>query len=221
MTLPFRFYLITDRLHTRGQPGDWLPKLAQAGLRAVQVREKDLAPAALYTLAAQWRDAVAAQPGGAQATGAQATGAALAFYLNDRADLALSLGFAGVLLREDSLPLARHAPLLRERLRFGVSCHSLEAVLAAEQAGAAFATFGPVYETASKAAYGAPVGLGPLARAAARSPLPLLALGGVTPERVAACLGAGAWGVAAISAVWDADDPVAALGKFGAALGGL
>jgi thiamine-phosphate pyrophosphorylase len=216
VTLPFRFYLITDRLHTRGQPGDWLPKLAQAGLRAVQVREKDLAPAALYSLAAQWRDAVAAQ-----ACGAQATGVALEFYLNDNADLALSLGFAGVHLREDSLPLARHEPLLRQRLRFGVSCHSLEAVLAAEQAGAAFATFGPVYETASKAAYGAPVGLGPLERAAARAALPLLALGGVTPERVGACLAAGAWGVAAISAVWDADDPVAALGKFGAALGGL
>jgi thiamine monophosphate synthase len=43
----------------------------------------------------------------------------------------------------------------------------------------------------------------------------------VTPERVQACLAAGAWGVAAISAVWDADDPVAALGRFGAALGGL
>jgi thiamine-phosphate pyrophosphorylase len=211
VTLPFRFYLITDRLHTRGQPGDWLPKLAQAGLRAVQVREKDAAPAALCALVAEWRDAVAAQ----------APASSLEFYLNDRADLALSLGFAGVHLREDSLPLERHAPLLRERLRFGVSCHSAEGVRSAAQAGAAFATFGPVFETASKAAYGAPVGLKGLEHAARASTLPLLALGGVTPERASACLAAGAWGVAAISAVWDADDPVAALGRFGAALGGL
>ncbi|MFI5400571.1 MAG: thiamine phosphate synthase [SAR324 cluster bacterium] len=216
MTLPFRFYLITGRLQGRHEPGAWLPRLAQAGLRAVQVREKDLAPGALFALAARWRDAVQAQ----------APAAGLQFFLNDRADLALSLGFAGVHLREDSLPLARHAPLLRERLRFGVSCHSVEGVLAAEQAGATFATFGPVYETASKAAYGAPVGARLLEQAAralhiSGSRLPLLALGGVTPERVKACREAGAWGVAAISAVWDAEDPVAALGRFAEELGGL
>ena len=216
MTLPFRFYLITDRLHGRHEPGAWLPRLAQAGLRAVQVRERDLAPGALFSLAAQWRDAVQAQ----------APGAGLRFFLNDRADLALSLGFAGVQLREDSLPLALHAAALRERLSFGVSCHSVQGVLGAGQAGAAFATFGPVYETASKAAYGPPVGTRLLEQAAraldsAGSRLPLLALGGVTPERVKACREAGAWGVAAISAVWDAEDPLAALGRFAEELGGL
>jgi len=209
--LSFRFYLITDRLHTRGQPEVLLPRLATAGLRAVQVREKDLAPAALFRMATDWREAVRLQ----------APDAPLAFYLNDRADLALSLGFAGVHLREDSAPLAHASPLLRERLRFGVSCHSVEGVLAAERAGAAFATFGPVFETASKSAYGAPVGLTALAEAASCSNLPLLALGGVTPTRVKQCLEAGAWGVAAISAIWDAEDPVAALGEFGSALGGL
>ncbi len=209
--LPFRFYLITDRLHGRHAPGELLPRLATAGLRAVQVREKDLAPAALFAFAAGLRDAVAGRPDAAP----------LQFFLNDRADLALSLGFAGVHLREDSLPLERHAPLLRERLRFGVSCHSLAGVRAAEEAGAAFATFGPVFETASKAGYGQPVGLKLLEQAAAGSRLPLLALGGVTPERVRACREAGAWGVSAISAIWDAGDPLAALAAFGEALGGL
>lgn len=206
--LPFRFYLITDRLRSRHQPEAWLPRLAAAGLRAVQVREKDLGPAQLAAYAQKLRDAAVA--------GSTAT---LEFYLNDRADLALSLGFAGVHLREDSLPLASHAPLLRERLRFGVSCHGVAAVLAAEAEGAAFATFGPIYETASKAAYGPPVGLTLLEQAAARSKLPLLALGGVTPARARACRDAGAWGVAAISAIWDAEDPVAALHAFGEALG--
>lgn len=209
--LPFRFYLITDRLHTRHTPEAWLPKLAAAGLRAVQVREKDLAPAALADYAARLRDSVAS------------TSAAwsLDLYLNDRADLALSLGLAGVHLREDSLPLARHAAILRERLRFGVSCHTVAGVLAAEAAGAAFATLGPVYETASKARYGAPTGVKLIEQAAVKSQLPLFALGGVTPERTRECREAGTWGVAAISAVWDAEDPLAALDAFRRELDGL
>jgi len=208
--LPFRFYLITDRLHTRGQPEQWLPRLAAAGLRAVQIREKDLTPAALYEYASALHRAVT--------SGASSTPD---FYLNDRSDIALSLGFAGVHLREDSLPLTQHAPFLRQHLLFGVSCHSVEGVLAAERAGAAFATFGPVYETDSKTAYGPPVGLKLLEQAAGKSKLPLLALGGVTPHRVRECLEVGAAGVAAISAIWDVEEPLVALEEFRDALGGL
>lgn len=207
--LPFRFYLITDRRNARHDARHWLPRLAAAGLRALQVREKDLSPADCFAYGQALRDALGgAHPG-------------FAFYLNDRADMALSLGFTGVHLREDSVPLASHAPLLRERLRFGVSTHALEGVLRAEAAGAQFATFGPVYETPSKAGYGPPVGLGALEQAASRARLPLIALGGVTPERARECLAAGAWGVAAISAVWNAADPLAALGAFREALGTL
>lgn len=207
--LPFRFYLITDRLNTRGDPLLLLPQLAAAGLRAAQVREKDLAPAALHAYGRELREALGE------------AGAGLRLFLNDRADLALSLGFAGVQLREESLALADHAPALRAALSFGVSTHSVDGVRAAEEAGADFATFGPVYHTASKAAHGAPVGLKALEQAAAANGLPLLALGGVTPERARECIEAGAHGVAAISAVWDAERPLAALAAFADALGGL
>lgn len=207
--LPFRFYLITDRLHTRGDPTALLPALAGAGLRALQVREKDLAPRALFA----WCRGLQA--------GLGEGGAGLQLYLNDRADLALSLGFAGVHLREESLPLADHAAALRHGLRFGISTHSLEGVLEAEAAGADFVVFGPVFATGSKAAYGEPLGMEALKEAAARTALPVLALGGVTPERARACREAGAHGAAAISAVWDAPDPLKALAAFGEALGGL
>jgi thiamine-phosphate pyrophosphorylase len=206
---PFRFYLISDRRNARHDARVWLPRLVDAGLRALQVREKDLSPAECFAYARELRDALGE------------THPDFAFFLNDRADLALSLAFAGVHLREDSLPLEAHAPTLRQRLRFGVSTHTLEGVTRAEAAGADFATFGPVYDTASKAAYGAPVGLKALERAAAHTKLPLIALGGVTPQRVAECLAAGAAGVSAISAIWNADDPVAALREFQEALGGL
>ncbi len=220
---PFRFYLITDRLHTAGDPLALLPGLAAAGLRALQVREKDLAPAALYDFCRAAQEALgkAQQAAKGEAQGGTKGEAGVELYLNDRADLALSLGFSGVHLREDSLSLGAHAQPLRAALRFGVSTHSVEGVLAAQAAGAHFATFGPVYATASKTAYGEPVGLKALERAAAASPLPLLALGGVTPERTRECLDAGAYGVAAISAIWDAPQPAAALRSFADALGGL
>lgn len=207
--LPFRFYLITDRLGPAGDPLPLLPALAAGGLRALQVREKDLSPAQLHAYGRRVRDALGE------------AGAGVAVFLNDRADLAMSLGLAGAHLREDSLPLADQPQVFRRALRFGVSTHTLDGVLAAEAAEADFATFGPVYPTASKAAWGDPVGLEGLRQAAANSRLPLLALGGVTPERVAECIAAGAHGVAAISAVWAAPEPVAALAAFREALGEL
>ncbi len=207
--LPFRFYPITGRLQGRHDPVEWLPRLAGAGLRALQVREKDMPPSGLYGYCRVLQERLGEG------------GAAFSLFLNDRADLALSLGFAGVHLREESLPLAAHAPALRAGLSFGVSTHSLEGVRAAQAAGADFATFGPVYATGSKGDYGEPVGLGQLERAAAATGLPLLALGGVTPERAGECIAAGAHGVAAISALWDAPEPLAALAAFGEALGGL
>jgi thiamine-phosphate pyrophosphorylase len=205
---PFRFYLITDRRNVRHDAADWLPRLAAAGLRALQIREKDLAP---RKLAEHCRRLTEALP----------KFGAPRLYLNDRADLALALGFTGVHLREDSLPLTQQPAMLRQRLRFGVSTHNVAGVVAAFEADAEFATFGPVFETASKSGYGDPVGLDALAAAAQATPLPLFALGGVTPERVRECLAAGAAGVAAIGAIWNADDPVQALGRFRDALGGL
>lgn len=205
----FRFYAITDHAHALHKPPDVIAALAEAGLRAVQVREKRLSPVARANYAARLLAAL----GGAREH--------LWLFMNDRADLALSLGLDGVHLRTDSLPLERQAPALRRALLYGVSTHSLAGVQAAEAAGADFVTFGPVYDTPSKAPFGEPVGLPALERAARSTRLPVFALGGVTPARTRACLEAGAWGVAAISALWNAARPVDALQAFHDALGTL
>lgn len=206
--LSFRFYLISDRLHGLHDPVALLPELIDAGLRAMQVREKDLSPAELDDFCRNLLAAVARNGHGAPR-----------FFLNDRADIALSLGFAGVHLRQDSLPLYRQAPWLRNALMWGVSTHTLEGVLGAEAAEADFVTFGPVFPTPSHPeAEG--VGLDGLAEVAAHTHLPVFALGGVTPERVPACLEAGAHGVAAISPIWRAEDPLAVLAAYREALGG-
>ncbi len=123
-------------------------------------------------------------------------------------------------LREDSLPVFRQAPWLRNALMFGVSTHTLEGVLGAEAGGADFVTFGPVFGTGSHPEQQL-VGLDALREVTRHVRIPVFALGGVTPERVPEVLEAGAWGVAAISALWQAPDPVAALHAFKQVLGHL
>jgi len=81
-------------------------------------------------------------------------------------------------------------------------------------------TFGPVYDTPSKRAYGPPLGVGALREVSREMDgFPIIALGGVTLARVAECLDAGARGIAVIGAVWDAPDPVGAWHAFAEALG--
>ena len=205
----FKFYLITDHAGARHKPPDVLPELVRAGLRALQVREKALSPLAQAEYATRLLAALGGRREG------------LWLFLNDRADLALSLGLDGVHLRNDSLPLERHADVLRHALLYGVSTHSLAGVRAAEAAGADFVTFGPIYDTPSKSGYGEPVGPAALERVASATRVPIFALGGVTPERARECLAAGAHGVSAVSAVWNAPRPVEALHAFREALGEL
>jgi thiamine-phosphate pyrophosphorylase len=198
-----RLYLVTDRRATAGRP---LVEVVRAALGAVpaaargaiavQLREKDLEGGALFALARELRDVTAA------------AGAAL--YVNDRVDVALAAGADGVHLGGRSLAPAEVARLA-PRLGIAVSTHARhELDAAARVGGVRFAVFGPVWDTPSKRPYGSPVGTSALADAA-RGPLPVLALGGVTPERAADAVAAGAFGVACVRAVLAAPDPGVAL----------
>jgi thiamine-phosphate pyrophosphorylase len=197
-----RLYLVTDRRATAGRP---LVEVVRAALAAapaaarstiaVQLREKDLEGRALLELARALREVT------------RAAGAAL--YINDRIDVALAADADGVHLGGRSLAAAE-AARIAPRLAIAVSTHARAEVEAAARAGARFAVFGPVWHTPSKRPLGAPVGLDALREAAAVD-LPLLALGGVTPENAASCAAAGAAGVACIRAILQADDPGAAL----------
>jgi thiamine-phosphate pyrophosphorylase len=131
--------------------------------------------------------------------------------INDRLDVALATQAGGVHLGEQSLPpqeARRLANSLQREKDFliGASCHSLEAAQAAERGGADYLFFGPVFATPSKAAYGAPQGLERLAEVCRAVRLPVLAIGGITLENAAACVSAGASGIAAIRLFQDAPD---------------
>lgn len=192
--IDFSLYLITDRKQLPG--GDLCDAVDGAllgGVRAVQLREKDLSSRELYELALRLREITSRH------------GARL--FINDRLDIALAAGADGVHLGESSLPVGRVRGIAGDRLLIGVSCHSLEGALAAQEGGADFITFSPVFFTPSKACYGEPVGIERLAEACRRLRIPVFALGGIKPENVPAVLSRGAHGVALISAILAAGDP--------------
>jgi thiamine-phosphate pyrophosphorylase len=186
MALP-EVHLVTDRRLVASLPARLEAALAgiPAGRVAVHLREKDLGGAALLALA---RELLAV---------CRARGARL--LVNDRLDVAQAAGADGVHLPAAGIPPAEARRLLGPSALVGVSCHSAEEVARARDAGADFATFSPIWDTPSKRAFGAPVGLAALAEAS-RLGLPLVALGGVEPGNAAQAAGAGARGVAAIRA---------------------
>jgi thiamine-phosphate pyrophosphorylase len=188
MALPRMFCLVssTDDLSL-------LSELAEVGVEGFQVRDKDVTTRELVELTRVVQAAV--RPAGAMVV------------VDDRLDVALATGADGVHLGADDLPVelaTRAAP----HLVVGATCRDRAAVERAAAAGAAYAGFGPVFATSSKA--GLPDPLGPGAVAAARGVLPLVAIGGISAGRVAPVLDAGAHGVAVLGAIWREPDPVSA-----------
>lgn len=137
--------------------------------------------------------------------------------VNDRADVALAAGAAGVQLTGVSLSaetIRRHFP---PNFIVGVSAHTLEDVENAQKAAADFATFSPIFPTASKEKYGAPQGLEKLREVCERvKDFPVVALGGIDKDNFQSVLENGARGFAAIRFLNDAEN----LRKLAAQLGG-
>lgn len=196
-TIDFSLYLISDRHQTGGRPLPWVVRQAlEGGVRALQLREKDLSGAELFALAAELRRIT------------REYGARL--IINDRLDIALAVEADGVHLGKDGLPVAEARRLLGPQRLIGYSAHAVDEAVRAEADGADFVTFGPVYYTPSKAAYGEPVGPEALRAAAATLAIPVFALGGIKRDNIAAVMAAGAGGIALISAIMAVPDPRAA-----------
>ena len=161
---------------------DVIARNLAAGVEWIQIRDKDLSARALFELVS----AAMKLPNPHTAK----------VIVNTRADVALACGAAGV-----HLPSGSPAPRFWRRPGFlvGVSCHFVDEVRRAEAEGADYAVFGPVFAPLSKSSDLQPRGLEELAQAAAAVRIPVLALGGITAENSAACISAGAAGVAGIS----------------------
>jgi thiamine-phosphate pyrophosphorylase len=159
-----------------------------AGVDWVQVRERNMPARELLALA---RAAINESEGRTR------------ILINDRLDVALAAGAAGVHLGGASVPArevirwcrAGNAPA---EFLIGVSCHSIEDVQKAEAAGASYVFFGPVFETPSKKRFGPPQGVTKLAEACRAARIPAIAIGAVNEGNAAECMRAGAAGIAAI-----------------------
>ena len=161
------------------------------GVKALQLREKDLPNSELIKLGVQLRKLT--------------SNYRAKLIINSRADIAKKIGADGVHLPESSVSLNKIKASF-PRLILGVSTHSLEGAHLAEKQGADYITFSPIYETPSKASYGPPQGLDSLRQITQAVNLPVLALGGITLDRVPECLEQGAFGVALISDIWDSSN---------------
>ncbi|HET7890215.1 MAG TPA: thiamine phosphate synthase [Candidatus Sulfotelmatobacter sp.] len=205
-------YYITDRIAFPGDQASRRRRLlekireaARAGVDYIQLREKDLSPRELESLAWDAMGAIRESPN------------RTALLINSRTDVALAVGAGGVHLRSNDIlpedirtiwkesrtavcgaatPARQNSP--RDPV-IGVSCHSPQEVVEAA-AAASFAVFAPVFEKKDAVASG----LG-LLREACRANIPVLALGGITLANARSCLAAGAAGIAAIRLFQDND----------------
>lgn len=193
-SVDFDLYVVTDRRQTNGRELAWvLEQALDGGVKAIQLREKDLGGRDLFKLA----DAVRKLTG--------RYGARL--VINDRIDVALAVDADGVHLGKASMPTATARQLLGPDRLIGASVHALAEAQQAEHAGADFIVFGPVYFTPSKAPYGAPQGLAPLRQVVEKTSRPVYAIGGVKLENIEEVMTTGARGIALISAIVSAREP--------------
>lgn len=207
MSLTLDTYLITQENLSAGRRTETIVDAALAGgVDVVQVREKHRTARTRLEIAETLRGPTAE--------------ADVPLIINDRLDIALAVDADGVHLGDDDLPVAVARAQLGEDAIIGRSVSTVEAAEAAERAGADYLGVGAVYTTSSKDVDDDEngIGLDVVTHIADAVDIPLVGIGGVTPERTPDVVEAGADGVAVITAITEAADPERATQKLGEAV---
>lgn len=174
----------------------------KGGVEAVQVREQDLSAAELLALVRELKEVTAGRA---------------ALLVNDRVDVALAVGTEGVHLPGRGLPVGEARRILGGGAVIGRSVHSVREALAAEEEGADYVIFGPVFETPFKLTFGPPQGVTTLRELTAAVQIPVLAIGGMDPERAGEMKAAGAGGIAVLSFLLEHPAPAEGAARLMAA----
>ena len=203
--IDWTFYLVADSAFRRGR--DFLRALeeaAEGGATVVQIRGKNIGAGELFTLASAAVSLL--EPHG------------IPVIVNDRADIARACGAGGVHLGRDDLPIEAARKILGSGSVIGLSVNTVEEAQEAERLGADYIGLGPVYATTTKDTPLPVLGPEGVARVKAAVGIPVVAIGGLNAENVAAIMKAGADGAAVVSSVWGAPDVLASARKLRAAL---
>ncbi len=164
---------------------------------AINLRAHGLGGRRLFEIAARLREIT--------------TAARTPLIVAGRIDVAIAAGADAVQLGAHAVPLEAAAKLCnRYGKKFGYSCHSVREAVAAREAGASYVYLGTVFPSASKPGV-ASCGVGLLAKTCESVDIPVVAIGGIDPASAGRVAGAGASGAAAISSIWNAPDPGAAV----------
>ena len=197
----FNLYVITNRHLCVPKPLHLMvSEILDAGITAIQLREKDLDDDALYRLAtpiSELCNSYKAQ-----------------LFINTNIKVAVDVGAAGVHLPDSDISIAEVRSQIDNSIMIGCSIHGIHAAKKRESEGADFLIYSPIYQTASKPNYGPTIGLTNLETLVKQVKIPVFALGGITPERVRVCLEAGASGVAVMSGIMSPTDAAELAKKY-------
>jgi len=195
--LDLSLYVITDRLLSRGRScTEVVEKAIDGGATCIQLREKDLTTREFFSLAEKLREITRKR--------------GTTFIVNDRLDIALSVGADGVHLGQDDLPLSAARRIIPPGMLLGVSARNLREALQAQNLGASYLGVGAVFPTGTKRDAGEPIGLQSLAEICRGVEIPVVGIGGINAANAGQVIRAGAAGVAVISYIVGAPDVAAA-----------
>jgi thiamine-phosphate pyrophosphorylase len=187
-----KLYAITDRQLSNLSLEEIVQRMLAGGARLIQLRDKEASAKELLDAARACLKLTRA--------------AAATLIINDRVDVALAADADGVHLGQDDLAVDEAREILGPDKIIGLSTHSLEQARRALDTSANYLAIGPVFPTTTKENPDPVVGLELVRAVRALTQRPLVAIGGITPERAPEVIAAGADSVAAISALYPLTD---------------
>lgn len=181
-------YLITDSAISRLSHVEVVRQAIKAGVGTMQLREKNLSKKDLFKTALSIRQMTQKYN--------------VLFIVNDYIDIALAVNADGVHLGQEDMPIDEARKIIGSSKLIGISTHSVRQAVEAQDSGADYIGFGPIFHTATKDA-GQPKGIDAIKKMKKHIKIPVVAIGGITWENVKQVLHAGADAVAVSSGILD------------------